>query len=80
MSHESDQSSLPKQGRLTAHIGTSENDDLLFILIKLDVIGNITFADRQVSFNHGIPIMKLRLFVLVLDGIVSKTGDAIHNG
>ena len=52
LSHECDKGSLAQQGRLTGHVRSRDNDDLLFLSVQAHVIGNILLSRRKFLFNH----------------------------
>ena len=52
LSHERYQCSLSEQSRLTRHVGTCNNDDLLRFPVEKYIVCHIAFADRQLLLYH----------------------------
>ena len=50
--HERDQGRLTQQGRLTRHVRTCKDDDLLLFIVEEGVVRDIGFARRQILLDH----------------------------
>ena len=89
LGHEHDEGRLPQQGALTGHVGASEDDDLLFFRIQIDVVGDIFFPGRHEGFNDGMPafpdvqglaVVHLGAAIVALYGLLGKACKHIHLG
>src|SRR5690606_12088203 len=50
--HQNNQSSLSQQSRLTGHVRTGDNDDLLRFAVQENIVCDVISSGRQVLFNH----------------------------
>ena len=57
---------LSEQGRFTRHVWTGNHDDLLFVVVECQVVGNVLFADRELLFDHRMtPAFDLKQIAVV---------------
>ena len=49
-----DEGRLAQQGRLTGHVGTGDDDDLLLLGVEAHVVGDVGFAGRHLGFDDGV--------------------------
>ena len=87
--HEGDERRLAEEGRLTGHVGTGDDDNLLRLAVEHDVVGNIFFANGQLLFNdrmaslmdiEHIVVSYHRTYVVVLTRHVGKGQEAVQPG
>ena len=55
MRHEHDECSLSEECRLTCHVRTRDDDNLLTLRVEVDIVRHILFAERQLSLYHRMP-------------------------
>ena len=89
MSEKRDECCLPEQSTLTSHIRTCNDDDLLRLGIKEDIVRDVTFPDWKLLFNnwmtasmnvYHVAIIDNRTDVTVLLGTLSEGKQAVELG
>ena len=69
LSQQRNQRRLPQQSRLTRHVGTRNDDNLLRLAIQHHIIGNILLADGELLLNHRVaPLADFQYVVVGNDG------------
>ena len=63
--HEGNQGSLSQQGRLTGHVRSGNDDNLLFFCVQIYVVGNILFAQGELLFNDRMPSLTDIQYIIV---------------
>ena len=50
--HQGDEGSLSEQSRLTGHVRSGDNDDLLLFRVEIHIVGDVLFSRWQLFLNH----------------------------
>ncbi len=89
LGHQRDEGRLAQQGRFAGHIGAGDQDDLYFVVVEVDVVGHVRFADGQLGFDDRVPavadvehggIVQFRAVVVVFQGHFGKRQQAVQPG
>ena len=87
--HEGNQGCLAEQGRLTGHVRSRNDDNLLLFRVEIHIVGNVFFSRRKLFFNHRmasltdieyIVIHHIRANVLIGTGHVGKRQQTVQPG
>ena len=52
--HKHDKGGLAEQSRLTCHVWTGDNHNLLTFAVQVNIVGHEMFAYRELLFYHGV--------------------------
>ena len=87
LGHQDDEGGLPQEGALTGHVGTGEDDNLLFFAVQIHVVGDIFLSRRHQRFDDRMPAfpdvqrlaaVHVRPTVMALHGLLGKPGEHVH--
>ena len=80
---------MAKQGALTGHVGTSDDDDLLVFRVELHVVWHIALSRRHKGFDHRMAasvnvehhrVVDNRTDIAVLGGNEGERKEAVERG
>lgn len=85
--HDDDECRLAQEGGFTRHVGSGDDDDLLFFVVEVEIIVNVILPGRQLFLDHGMAsrfdvnderFVDLGAVVIVGHGNVGKRDQRVY--